>query len=263
MFKWQKKVLSLLVAMFMFSFGFNCSAVEDYLIYIGCQETNCSKCGASLNFHYGKFWLPLPLRSEAYNKNCCFIHFEKNPNANIEDIYKNKDHYFCKECIVDYFVDLFSKDDNNFLLQNAKKLLRENFLKVLEFRKGVDTQTNLEISESISNNIQNIVEEIEMKDCVVQGTPFPLQYVNIYNINPYNKCATCKNNIAKTLKMSICPKGHVICFECSKKYLENKLEGCICGKGFFNYNIVVSGEDILSNYLDRVFRNNEKISKNV
>lgn len=150
MFKWHKKIFSLLVVIFIFSFGFNCSAIEDYLMYFGCEEKNCSNCGKSLAYEFfcisdeknGIIYdsdncyryprVPIDLKC----RNVCFIHFKRSENSDnvevdIDKIYNDKDHYYCRKCMLQYLAACsynYNYNYNNFPCEysNLDRLRKKN-----------------------------------------------------------------------------------------------------------------------------------------
>ena len=248
MFKWQRRVLSLLIVMFMFSFGFNCSAVEDYSIYFNCKETNCSKCQKSLADCISDF----PAISPFFHKNnlerCCYIHFERNPNVDIGKIYENKNHFFCKDCMLEYFVDAFDKNNDD-LLSDEKKYLKDKdvfFLNNLCYRSSYEI-----LAQKIEKKyIKRYKDEGKGEDGK-RYIPFPCEYMNINKINRFDKCSMCYSTLITSLDTAACGNGHMICFDCAKEW--EKKDGsspCYCKSRYWLCSPAISGEDIL-----RKFRN--------
>ena len=249
----KKKILSLLVMMFMFSFGFNCSAIEDYLVYTGCKETNCSKC-------------------QKFLYNICYIHFERNPNVDVEEIYKNKNHFFCRDCMLKYFVDAFDKNrDSN--MDDYKTFLKCH-------RWPSSDSSNKNSNSDIWYNPNHLascqmlfverIEERYIKQCQNKSAgedgrryiPFPCEYSNKKKINRFDKCPKCRScTLITSLCTAACGKnGHMICYDCSQAWeKKDTFSTCpLCESRYWIYCPEISGEDIL-----REFENRNKLNKNI
>lgn len=214
--------------MFIFSFGFNCGAVEDYLIYFNCKETNCSKCQKSLaqNDYISDFPAISPFVHNNNWKSCCFIHFERNPNVNAEEIYKSKNHFFCKDCMLKYFVDAFDKNNDD-LLSEAKKDLKD---KNLFFINNFYGRSSYEVlAQKIEKKyIDKYKYESENEDAK-RYIPFPCEYMSINKINRFQKCSICYSSLITSLDTAACENSHMICFNCAKKWEEkDDSSPCYC-----------------------------------
>ena len=249
MFKWQKKVLSLLVMMFMFSTGVICGAIEDYLIYFGCQETNCSQCGGTLAREncISDFHSMVPLIRGAKWDNCCYIHFERNADVDAEKIYKNKDHCFCKNCMLKYFVDAFDNNNDN-LLSKAKQNLKDNNILIVDFYSRSDYEV---LAQNIEKEYKDEYKDKNQDEDGGKYIPLPCEYMNINKINRFDKCSMCHENLITSLDTAACKNNHMICFKCAKRWEKKNVSSpCFCHSRYWLYSPVISGEDIL-----REFRN--------
>lgn len=248
MFKWQKKVLSLLIVMFIFVFGFNCSAVEDYLIYFNCKETNCSKCQKSLakNDCISDFPAISPLVYKNNWERCCYIHFERNPNVNVEEIYKNKNHFFCRDCMLKYFVDAFDKNNDD-LMSEEKKSLKDKNMSIVDSLYGCSLYEVR--AQKIEKKYMNYTEKNKYE---ARCMPFPCEYMNIIKFNRFGFCPFCLNkNFITSLSTVTCGNGYMVCFDCAMKWKVNdELSPLYCKSKYWLYSPAISGEDIL-----REFRN--------
>ena len=213
MFKWQKKVLSLLVMMFMFSAGVICGAIEDYLIYFGCQETNCSKCKKSLACKdcISNFPAVLLLACDRDRErglqvgkykweNYCFIPFERDVrrDINVEEIYQNKAVRFCGNCMLEYFADRFHEaHSHNFI--NFKKIYKQYV------RHDYDC-----LNESKEYNYKNFLEKFSSK---AEDFPFPVEFVNYRVLNSY-LCRDCHKLFLTSIQSLISENGCRICPSC-------------------------------------------------
>lgn len=250
MFKWQKKVLSLLVMMFMFSFGFNCSAIEDYLIYFGCQETSCSQCGRSLAREncISDFHSMVQLIRDAKWDNCCYIHFERNADVDAEKIYKNKDHCFCKNCMMKYFVDAFDNNNDN-LLSKAKQNLKDNSIFIGDFYSRSDYEV---LAQNIEKKYIEKYKDENQDEDGRKYIPLPCEYTNINKINRFDKCSMCYQTLITSLYTAACGNEHMICFDCAEKWEKrDDSSPCYCKSRYWLYSPVISGEGILHEFRNK------------
>ncbi len=229
MFKWQKKILSLLVMAFMFSSGIICGAIEDYLIYFGCEETNCSKCKKSLACKdcISNFPAALSLvcnkdtngnikKGEYRKGNFCFIPFERINlgDINVQEIYQNTAMRFCGNCMLGYFVDKFHETNpQNFINWEA---IYEQYVYM-----DCETLEGLKVKSKYDEFVKNFGSE-------AKDFPFPMEFVSSREFNSY-KCRDCNKLFFTSFQSLISRDGYRICPYCEgeieknyEKYIETK-----------------------------------------